>query len=372
MTRTHSDGHCGNAKVIPWQMCTCICDGNEHPEVGGYYRPLAGRRSRVRMTAVPTGPEPNGPQLTDGERRRTRSTFALAMKLVNPDLLAELAETVCDLFGHGFELQAKEGAAPNRADIVHRHELARRLRSIADDVALGRPLDPLAQQLFSHLQCEPTPEVASFFALILCGYLGDVEQSVVVAPCVHELQMTLLVDHVTGRIVGPHDRSELARLLVADSGFVCLVEEVRAAVGQQLNEAHGGSVEPCHMLCSFFLLLVDVLSIPGNAIDVAASTIERLTVPIALSQGRSRIEAHALGLSAKWLANYLGKLALDQLTVGGMKAMCQLLAVAFCPDLDDHPEVEQRCLRPLITEQLKQRLTASVKLELDKLIQNAA
>jgi hypothetical protein len=372
MTRTHSAGHCGHAEVIPWQQCTCICGGNEHPDVGGYYKPLVGGGGRLRMTAVPTGPEPNGPERTEGERRRMRSTFALATKLVHPDLMAELAELVCETFSHDFELQATPGTAPDRRDIARRQELARLLVATAGDVRSGRPIDPVSEQFFKDLLCAPTAEVAHFFALVLCGYLADTERSTAIADCVADLRLTLLVNHVRGRYVGPRDRSELARLLVPDAGFVRVRADVGEGVDRHLRGADGGDLELDHILCGFLLLLVDVLSIPGKAVDVAASTIENLTVDVAIARGRSPLEAQALGLAAKWLATYLGGVALDQMTVGGMRTICQLMAVAFCPDLDEHPEIEERCLRPLVTEQLKQRLTSSIKVEVDKLIQNAA
>ena len=141
---------------------------------------------------------------------------------------------------------------------------------------------------------------------------------------------------------GPLDSVAVLRAAAVADVADQVADEIAATL-----EAHGcprGSWQS-HLLCGALAAVAQAME-AGEALARTAVT-EGVTAALAAC-GIPRLAA---GLAARAATDTLMKLTPVRHWEDVRRAV-QLLAVSMCPDVADHPEVEQYCLRPLASELL--------------------
>jgi len=125
-----------------------------------------------------------------------------------------------------------------------------------------------------------------------------------------------------------------------------VADQVADAITATL-EAHGcprGSWQS-HLLCGALAAVAQAMK-AGE--DLAKAAVTKGVTAVLAACGTPRLAA---GLAARAATDTLMKLTPVQHWEDVRRAV-QLLAVSTCPNVADHPEVEQYCLRPLASEML--------------------
>lgn len=135
-------------------------------------------------------------------------------------------------------------------------------------------------------------------------------------------------------------------MTLASAGDADVADQVAEAITTTLQDSgYPRGKWQSHLLCGALAAVAQAM----KAGEDAARTVITKGVTMALiSSGVPRMAAR---LAARAAVDTLMRLAPIR-HWEDMRRAVQLLAVSLCPDVADHPEVEQYCLRPLASEHL--------------------
>jgi hypothetical protein len=157
---------------------------------------------------------------------------------------------------------------------------------------------------------------------------------------------------------------------LVDTTSDLIADEIARALGRRGVEFRK-DLRQSHTICSFTVVLVEAMTTLLEAAPTAAREMaERVIEEIVRRRPGGvvgRLNAKTAGKVAKVL---VGKFQ-DTTTLGSLRlyiTVCRCVAVASCPDPEDHPEVRERCIDPLRKE-IVAKVTAEVQRLLTELIE---
>lgn len=337
-------------------MCSCICEGTEHPSGHPFLVPRRSDGSGDDYVVAIN--DASGPRA----RLMRQAFFLVRYTFPDQDAQRVLMRQWCERLGTE-HVQRRPNAEQIDTDQIRARQATSRLllEAAADnDRLLSWERDEAAGEGVS-----VTAELLYFLAVLQCAYFGaferDPELVELVDPAIHVVLPRVLTHFVVGRSAAR--AAELPLLLEPVAQVDALARDLDALVVACAGSeppgprSHGSS----HLVCSLLSQLASLLALPG---ELAKATVAEFgealaTVPPGWSDS-------SVGLGTAVLSKFLDLPGGSELTLAGAVALVRLLAVLSCPALDEHEEAED-CLKALTTQSKAEWLAPGVKNELASL-----